>query len=935
VLSREEKILVELLVSRGRVPRETLQALADEPTRPDDRSLTDLLVDRGVLARSEADQLEREAGALGAALVEDLPAGGRLGEFRLVREIGRGGMGVVYEAEQESLRRRVALKVLSGAAALDAQQIERFQREARAAGRLDHPGIVRIVTSGESGGFRYIAMELVEGRGLDRLIADGPLPPEQAVRIALDVASALDAAHGAGLVHRDIKPSNVLIDAAGRARLTDFGLVHDHMAATITRSAAVLGTPAYMSPEQARGMAADPAQDIYSLGAVLFAMLSGRAVFPGDHPSAVLSRLLTEPPPPIRAINASVPRDLAAVVDRALDPDPRNRYPSAAALAADLERARKGAPTQAGRTRRRATRVRALRRAALVVAALAAVPLVLYSLRGVRVTPRTEPASHAAGVESLRQLTVLPGTESFPSLSTDGTLVAFTYGLDPDNLDVFIDGVGVQSPVNLTAACERIDSHGAISPDGREVAYASQCDGGGLFLVPVGGGLPRRIAPRGYHPDWSPDGKRIAFSTAPDRGFGVSAGRAESELRILDLETGNERAVVGRGAVDPSWSPDGRFLAYESLVDGAPRLRIIALDGGDPLIVDTGRGAARDVAWAADGRGLYYAGEQTGVGSIFFVSIDAAAGRVTGAPEVVAAPTRELLNAPAPSRDGRSLAFASWRIAASIVRLPLDPLTFAATGPIETVSRAVRVETMPDLSPDGRQLAFVMQDGVSDLWLMDAGGSGERRLTDDPSVETDPRWSPDGTRVAFVSDRSGTRQIWLIDTKSGALRCVTRAAGGGVTSPAWSPDGRRIAFRALDAGVFVVDADASEAAGEPLLDAAGHPLDFFPADWSADGRRLVGFGQRLVLYSFEERSLREYDLPARAAAWLPDGRILVGYDTELRAVDPADGSSRPVATTGRRTIAPPLGLTPDRRAVLFSASDNEADIWLATLRSPR
>jgi Tol biopolymer transport system component len=934
VLSREERILAELLVSRGRVPREVLERLDEDRARSTgDLSLSDLLVGRGLLERGEAEQLEREAGALDAALGSAQPGGGRLGEFVIAREIGRGGMGIVYEAVQEPLGRRVALKVLSAAAALDVQQIERFAREARAAARLDHPGIVRVITSGEAAGLRYFAMDLVDGAGLDQRIAAGPLPPGEALEIAQQVAAALAAAHAAGLVHRDIKPSNILLDREGRARLADFGLVHDHAAVSITRSASVLGTPAYMSPEQAKGAPAAPEHDVYALGAVLFAMLAGRPPFPGDHPSAVLAQLLTVPAPRLREVAPEVPAALAAVVDRALDRNPGARYGSAAEFAADLERVRQGEAPEAVRRQRERALGRALRRVGAAAAAVALVGAVGFAVRTAWNASSGAGSAHGPTLEHLRRATDLAGAESYPSLSADGKALAFAHGSGAA-MDVYLDRLEARSPVNLTAACPQVDSHPAISPDGQLVAYASECGGGGLFVVPAGGGTPRRIAPRGFHPAWSPDGRQLAFSLRPDRGFSLGWLVAGSEIRVLDLATGSERTVAADGGVQPAWSPNGQLIAYRVPRGDAPGLRVVRADGAAaPARIVTGDREARDVHWAADGAGLFFAGRRTGVINLWFVPLDPETGRETGPADIVVTPTDEVLQSPSASRDGRMLAFTSWRIAASIVRLPIDPATFQPTGPPTRLSGSSRVESMPDLSPDGRRVAYVSQDGRFDLWTMSAEGTDQRRLTNDPYEEHDPRWSPDGSRIAFVSNRSGAFEVFVIDAAGGEPRQVTRCAKGRASMPVWSPDGRRIAFLAQDAGLFVVDAGAVEAPGEPLLDAGGRAPNFFPGDWSRDGQRLVGTDGRLVVYSFDDRSLATLDVPATTTTWLPDGRVLAGSASRFRIVDPRDGSVAAELPAGGNTlVAPHVSLAPDRRSLVYSVSDSEADIWVGDLR---
>ncbi len=687
-----------------------------------------------------------------------------------------------------------------------------------------------------------------------------------------------------------------------------------------------------MSPEQAKGEPAAPEHDVYALGAVLFAMLAGRPPFPGDHPSAVLSQLLTVPAPRLREVAPEVPAALAAVVDRALDRNPGARYRSAAEFAADLERVRQGATPEAARQQRRRALGRAWRRLGAAAAAVALVGTAGFAVRAAWNATRAPHPARGPTLEHLRRATDLPGAESYPSLAADGMALVFVHGLSA-GMDVYFDRLDARSPVNLTAACPQVDSHPALSPDGQQVAYASECGGGGLFVVSVGGGTPRRIASHGFHPAWSPDGRQLAFSLWPDRGFSLGWLKSGSEIRVLDLATGSERTVTADGGVQPAWSPDGRLIAYRVPRGEAPGLRVVRTDGAAaPARIVTGDPEARDVHWAADGAGLFFAGRRTGVINLWFVPLDPETGRETGPADIVVTPTDELLQSPAASRDGRMLAFTSWRIAASIVRLPIDPVTFQPAGPPARLSGTSRVESMPDLSPDGRRVAYIAQDGRSDLWTMSTDGTEQRRLTNDDFEEHDPRWSPDGSRIAFVSNRPGTFEVFVIDAAGGAARRVTRCAKGRASMPVWSPDGRRIAFLAQDAGLFVVDTGAVEAPGEPLLDARGRAPSFFPGDWSRDGQRLVGTDGRLVVYSFADRSLAALDVPATTTTWLPDGRILAGSASRFRIVDPRDGSAGADLPAGGSTlVAPHVSLAPDRRSLVYSVSDSEADIWVGEL----
>jgi predicted Ser/Thr protein kinase len=262
-----------------------------------------------------------------------------LGDFKLLEEIGRGGMGVVFRARQRSLDRLVAVKVLLRGADASPQDQERFQAEASAVARLDHPSIVPIYETGEVAGWRYFGMKMIEGQNLSQRMAGGPLPQREAAQLVMQVARAIDYAHQRGVIHRDLKPANILLDVAGQAHVTDFGLAKRHtLGEQLTTTGAILGTPSYMAPEQAAGGRGDvgPTSDVFSLGAILYALLTGRPPFQGATPVDTLLLVLEQDPAPPRLLNPHVDRDLEMIALRSLQKPPELRYSSAGALADDL-----------------------------------------------------------------------------------------------------------------------------------------------------------------------------------------------------------------------------------------------------------------------------------------------------------------------------------------------------------------------------------------------------------------------------------------------------------------------------------------------------------------------------------------------------------------------------------------------------------------------
>ncbi len=299
------------------------------------------------LSAHYATSLAPRSGA-SALLSGGVPAG-VFGDFEIVREIGRGGMGIVYEARQTALDRRVALKVLPRYMVGQTEEQARFRREAEAAGKLSHPGIVTVHASGDHDGLPYIAMEYVEGTTLERMITRGSLAPARAAEILATIAEALDYAHKAGVVHRDVKPSNIIIAADHRAKLMDFGLARHSGDSTLTAAGIAVGTPAYMSPEQAMGQrdVVGALSDVYMLGATLYEAVTGAKPFKGDTPEAVIHAVVDTEPVPPRRIRSHLPEDLQTIILKAMEKEPRRRYASGGALAADLRAFVAGEPISA------------------------------------------------------------------------------------------------------------------------------------------------------------------------------------------------------------------------------------------------------------------------------------------------------------------------------------------------------------------------------------------------------------------------------------------------------------------------------------------------------------------------------------------------------------------------------------------------------------
>ena len=773
-----------------------------------------------LLAHHDETFLDRPAMDVAAGLVTQTqfraPVGKMINHYQIQAQLGIGGMGEVWLARDTVLERQVALKLLHAQFTRSPERLQRFMREARAVSALNHPNIITIHEIGEAAGAYFIATEFVDGITLRRRLEEGPTELPEALAIVKQIAEALDTAHQAGIIHRDIKPENVMLRRGGLVKVLDFGLASVSQpgsseeraqgspeALRLTDPGTVMGTPRYMSPEQARGLKVDARTDLFSLGVVFYELVTGRPPFPGGTAAEIFSALLGKEPPPLPP---GLPAQLEEMLHRMLAKKPEERYETMRAFLTDLERLSL-TPSLEVQSRIQTTpqwlQLRWFLPALILTTALG---FGLYSWFSGRSVSPDRPAAEARFTPLIGE----PGTKDFAVFSPDETRIAFAWdggkNAQASPRDIYVKVIGTDGPpMKLTDSPEN-EAYPTWTPDGKYVTFVrlsarawDEAIVNQVIRVPANGGPEQKLGETNTAASWSPDSKTLAVSLAPKAGGGIFA---------LSLESGERTRLTQPppGTQDnfPCFSPDGKWLAFTR--DYSPTetdIFAVSTSGGAPKQVTSDRGRVLlGLTWTSDSREIVYAGNRASGRGVWRVAVSG------GGPQRVPINGKDPLS-PNISRQGNKLV---WTEASS------DSDIFQYQGPgfaggvvpgqfgagVKVASSSIHEDHSPQFSPDGHKLVFASgRTGGQELWVSDPDGSHAVRLTTKGGPTGSPRWSPDSKWIAFDSHVGGNGDIYVISVSGGPWRRLTFEPSAEV-QPAWSSDGKWIYFKSNRTGKYQI-----------------------------------------------------------------------------------------------------------------------------------
>jgi eukaryotic-like serine/threonine-protein kinase len=896
---------------------------------------------------------EAGSGFLGVAAAQALditldlpPAASRasesVGPYKIIEEIGRGGMGIVYKAEDTRLHRFVALKFLPEEVSRNPLSLARFRREAQAASALNHPNICTVYDIGQHDNTNYLVMELLEGQTLAQRLNKGSLPPDRVVQYGIEVADALDTAHRRGIVHRDLKPGNIFVTARGECKVLDFGLAKvderstpdAHTAAEtrkelLTTPGVAMGTVAYMSPEQTRGEELDSRTDIFSLGSVLYEMATGRLAFPGKTSGMVFKAILDETPPPPTEVNPMTPARLDEIVSKALEKDRDLRYQHAADIRADLTRLKRdtdSASNSFDAIPRRGSAVLPWWRSKLAIGMYG---LILFGIIVAEsfVLWRRHSSTALSGLQPVHTPVTFVGNANLPAISPDGQFVAYVTIPPEGKQKLMMQALSGGPSLELLQA-DAVESP-RWSPDGSELMVRVKENDPGkmnLFVVSRLGGAPRLVDVPDYFFCWSSDGSQIATGDTGDKGIWLANKLTGARKRVP--------APRYEWLHDIDCSAKTGMLLLLTNTSNKNQIWTMKLDGTDQRKLIEDQKEIVSPRWSSAGDAIYYFRTTEGA-TRDLVKLSVSGQSTESAVLTSGLETGDYFTL---SADGSQLAYTRAHSYSNLWSVELP-----ASGAIEKVKEkpltsGTLTSNEPTISPDGRWLAFTSSFGTKDnLFKMTIEGGERVQLTFfEGAMLKSPAWSPDGQRIAFICDQGGTPKVWVVNAGGGMARPFEQTNASNTNNVlSWFPSPEIVYQKPGLHNLRRLNVETQKE--EPVLSVDSTGWLFGRLSFAPKGRIFALAWTKIDRPELWVINLEKYSESLLyphgyfPLGWSPDGHFIYAYKfeggREILQV-PLEGSKHP------RIIVKMLGdvssgaVSPDGRRIVVSVDENKSDVWL-------
>ena len=640
-----------------------------------------------------------------------------------------------------------------------------------------------------------------------------------------------------------------------------------------------------------------------------------------------------------------MPVELDAILSKALEKDADVSYQTASDIRADLKRLRReidSSPSlRSGVSAQRHSGVETgKRKFSFLPYALLLLPLLAASVWYFYLKPMQNQSLKAVDWSKAKNIPAtdsLP-VENYPSLSPDGKTLIFSMDAE-QNHDIYSQRVGGKNLANLTQDSKADDTMPAFSPDGNQIVFRSERNSGGIYVMGATAENVRRISDVGYHPSWSPDGKKIVVSERASIHHTLHT-IPNSSLWTVDVESGNKQPLDTKGdAIMPSWSPNGQRIAYWFVQAGKTgEIATVPAAGGEPVVVTNDAFSDWNPVWSPDGRFLYFASDRSGSMSLWRVAIDETTGQVSGEPEPVAAPSKYCRHITF-SRDGNLLGYVRYESKSNLQQVGFDPIAKKTVGETDWVTRSNHEITNPQLSPNGEEYVVRnVKSNQEDLVIFNRDGTNWRNLTNDVFLERTPTWSHDGKQIAFHSDRSGKYQVWMINADGSNLRQITFTEKTGAFVPVFSPDDSRLVFSEIDGKMqrpYILDLTKPWAEQTPQPLAINENSYSWAGGWSPDGNKLLlllfnagGGVSAIAVYDLRTKTYEKITDSGSSPVWLADNRNFVYSDRNSTFV--CDSETKKTVEILKPSAYEIQSVYPstDNRMLYFRYLQVDADVWL-------